>query len=70
MRIAFLLLTSYFFLLTYPYSSKSAGDIEYFAGDPVGVVGGEERDHRRYVVRLADAAQRGLRFDLLAEVAF
>src|ERR1051326_3527935 len=45
----------------------AAGDGEGFAGDPAGIGGGEEACHGRNVLRLADAAERSLRFDLLPE---
>ena len=49
--------------------AKAARDVERFAGDPGGVGRRQEHGRRRDVLRLADAAERRLRLDLLAEIA-
>ena len=49
---------------------QAARDIQRFTGDTTGLGRREEHDRRRDVLRLADAAQRRLRFGLLAEIAF
>ena len=50
-------------------SAQAAGDDQRFAGDPRRVPGGQEDSGGRDVLRLADAAEGGLRLELFAEVA-
>ena len=48
--------------------AEAAAGADQFAGDPLGVVGGEEGGDAGDVVHLADAAERGLRDGSLLEV--
>ena len=49
-------------------TEPSSGD-KSFARNPPGIFGCQERCHRRHVLRLADAAQRRLRFNTFLKVA-
>ena len=48
---------------------SAARGLDGLAGEPCGVIGGEERGHGGDVVRLADAAERRICGSFLLEVA-
>src|SRR6266851_5749655 len=50
-------------------SAITAGDEERFTGDPRRICRGKKSHGRSDVLGLADASQRSLRFNVLAEVA-
>src|SRR4051794_22474788 len=51
------------------FSAQPSADEQRLPGHPPGIARGEENGRRRDILRLTDAPERGLRFDLLAEIA-